>query len=125
MKEELYEKVGRKYVRVNDPWACEGLRDGHWHVWVRPHNVTVRKFILPANKEVSAAIEEVREAMIEAMLKANKSETITRPLSPKELKAVKAYRDIMGEDMPIVFDGISMWDLVDVGIKALTKHWRE
>ena len=122
---ELYEKVGRRYIRVNDPWAYEGLREGHWHVWVRPHNVTIRKFVLPDKKEVSAAIEEVREAMIEAMQEANKSRPSKRALSEKELRAVKAYRDIMGDDIPITFDGISMWDLVDAGIKALTKHWSE
>ena len=120
MKEELYKKVGRRYKPVNDPWAYDGLREGHWHVWVRPGSVTIREFVFPNKYEVLAAIEEVKEAMIEAMLKHNtvKLQAITK----KEKKAAAAYRAIMGPDAPLVFEGASMLDVVEAGIKVLRDH---
>lgn len=123
MKEELYKKVGRKYVRVNDPWGYDGLREGHHHVWVRPGSVTIREFIYPARRDVSAAIEEVREAMVDAMHEANKFRPKRRPLSERETRAIMAYREIMGEDATLILDGISMWDLVEAGIKVLKGHY--
>ncbi len=123
MKEELYEKVGRRYVRVNDPWAYEGLREGHHHVWVRPRSVTIREFVLPDEHGVSAAIEEVRGAMIDAMQLANKSAPRNRSLSRKETEAIKAYQEVMGKDAEMIFDGISMCDLVEAGIKVVKDHF--
>ena len=122
MEEELYRKVGRRYVRVNDPWAYTGLMEGHHHVWVRPNSVTIREFVLPNNHSVSAAIEEVRDAMVKALQEANKFRPKI-PLSKKEAEAIKAYQKVMGEDATIIFDGISMQDLVDAGIKVLTDHY--
>jgi len=119
MKEELYRKVGRRYVRANDPWAYDGLQEGHWHVWVRSGLVTIREFVLPHRREVSATIEEVREGMIAAMNKVNKSRPTSRSLTGKEAKAIAAYRKVMGEEVDLAFDGISMGDLVDAGIKVL------
>jgi len=125
MKEELYKKVGRRYVGVNDPWAYDGLREGHHHVWVRPGSVTVREFVLPSKRDVSAAIEEAREAMVEAMQEANKFRPRSRSLSPRETKAIKAYREIMGKDVEMSFEGISMQDLVDAGIKVLIDRYKD
>ena len=115
----LYEKVGRRYKRVNDPWAYTGLREGHWHVWVKPNSVSVRGFVLPAKREVSAAIEEAREAMVKAMQEANKAKPSKTPLTRKEKKAIKAYYDVMGEDSLLTFVGLSIYDIVDAGIKVL------
>ena len=115
--EELYKKVGRRYVPATDPWAFAGLREGHWHVIVRPGSVTVRTPIWPNRMAVCAAIEVVRDAMMEAMQGAN--ESIPRGITPKEQRAVKAYRDIMGKDAAITFSGVSMWNLIDTGIKVL------
>ena len=123
MKEELYRKVGRRYVRENDPWGYDGLREGQHHVWVRPNSVTIREFVVPSNHSVSAAIEEVREAMMDAVQEANKSRPRNRSLSAKETRAIKAYREVMGKDAEMIFDGISMWDLVDAGIRVLTNNY--
>lgn len=123
MKEELYKKVGRRYVQVNDPWAYDGLQEGHHHVWVRPGSVTIREFILPDKQGVTAAIEEVREGMVAAMQEANKSTPRNRSLSVKETRAIRAYREVMGEDAEMIFEGISMWDLVEAGIKVLVNHY--
>ena len=126
MEEELYRKVGRRYQRVNDPWAYNGLPEGHWHVWVRPPNKTIRKFILPDKKEVFAAIEEVREAMIEAMQDANKARPNTWNMTARELKAFELYKQALGDDNAyITYTGMSMSDVVDAGIRELIKHWGE
>jgi hypothetical protein len=46
-------------------------------------------------------------------------------LNPLERKAAKAYRDIMGDDAILYFEGISMHDLVDKLIKFLEEKIRD
>jgi hypothetical protein len=127
MSEEiLYRKVGKRYVRVNDPWAYTGLSNGHWHVWVRPHSTTMRQFIIPDKEGVSAAIEEVRDAMVAALIEANRGTPSTVPLSEKEKEAYKVFCDIMeDEDAFIQVNRLSIQDLIDKGLKPLSEYFRK
>jgi hypothetical protein len=121
MKEELYKKEGRKYIRVNDPWAYEGLWDGFHLVWIRPGSVTIREPVYPAKQELLAAIEIAREAMEKALLEANKMRPSEKELTPQEQKAWEAYQEIAGEDSLTLY-GLSISDIVDAGIKALKDY---
>jgi len=59
------------------------------------------------------------------MQEANKFRPRSRSLSPRETKAIKAYREIMGKDVEMSFEGISMQDLVDAGIKVLIDRYKD
>jgi len=123
----LYEKRAGRYYPVRDTAACDGLGLGS-------HVVTVMKTadgctltsyrgpIIPAFASVLAAVPFAREAMMSAMNAANRVERpARRPMTAKQRRAWKAYQAVMAEDkdVPLIFEGVSMHDVVDAGIKAL------
>ena len=122
--EVLYVKRNGRYIEASDPWACTGLRNGHWHIWVRENAKTTRKFVLPERRGVSAAMEEAREAMADAMLAADRVRPQTRVMDEREQRAWAAYRLEMGmpNDKPVTLSGISINDLIDAGIQALAER---
>ena len=83
-RQQLYRKVGRKYIPVNDPWAYDGLRDGHWHVWVRPGMTTMRTPVWPDRMEVEAALLELESQLVELISAASAAEPKNRPLTPRQ-----------------------------------------
>lgn len=111
-----------------EEWALEDATaecgPGHWHVWVRDGSISFRRMVLPNRPKVAVAIEEAREAMLAALHKANASRPIMSTPTPKEMRAVAAYRAVMGSETALTFMGISMNDLVDAGIKALVTKWK-
>jgi hypothetical protein len=53
----LYRKVGRKYVKNNDPYAYDGLRDG-WHlIKVDKGCTSIRSCVYPDRAEIIAAMK--------------------------------------------------------------------
>lgn len=121
----LYEKKGRRYYPVRDTEAFAGLGIGAHVVVVEKRGsstlTTIHKLVVPAHAELLAAISTAREAMLHAMIEKNTTTKPARPLSPKEKKAWEAYRAVMNEDrdVPMLFAGVSMHDVIDAGIRAL------
>lgn len=123
-RHQLYlRKPNGRYVEANDPYALDGLRNGVWLVIVKPGSKTIRSPVFPDRLAISAALEEFREELIEAMNEAQKAypRPKTAPLSEKELEAIKAYREVMGEDDldSFVWDGMSLSDIVDKAIDSI------
>ena len=125
--QKLKEAVARERWK-REQWALEDAADecepGHWHVWVRDGGISFRRLVLPNRPEVAVAMEEAREAMLEAMHKINVSRPVQHTTSNRELEAIAAYRAVMGNETALTFSGISMHDLVDAGIKALVTKWK-
>jgi hypothetical protein len=123
----LFEKRGRLYYPVRDTMACDGLGLGSHVVTVMKSEdgctlTSYRGPIIPAFASVLAAIPFAREAMLHAMTERNKVERpVNRPMTAKQKRAWAAYQAVMAEDkdVPMAFEGMSMHDVVDAGIKAL------
>jgi hypothetical protein len=118
----LYVKVGSKYVHVSDPWAYNGLREGHWQVWVRKGQTTIRTPIWPARDEVGAAMLEAEEAMIKALAEADKMRPPVIKMSKRHQKAWARYVKEAGEEAFRTFSHGSLFDIVQAGIKALKER---
>jgi len=123
----LFEKRGNRYHPVRDTAACDGLGLGSHVVTVMKTEdgctlTSYRGPIIPAFASVLAAIPFAREAMLSAMVAANRIERPTnRTMTAKQKRAWAAYKVVMAEDaeVPMCFEGVSMHDVVDAGIKAL------
>jgi len=122
----LFEKKGRRYYPVRDTAAYDGCGLGSWVVTVQKSDgctlTSMQRLVKPAHAEVLAAIAHVREAMLSAMTTANHIERpVNRPMSAKQKRAWAAYQAVMAEDkdVPMAFEGVSMHDIVDAGVRAL------
>jgi hypothetical protein len=122
----LYEKRNGRYHPVRDTAACDGLGLGSHVVTVmKTDGCTLTSYrgpIIPAFASVLAAVPFAREAMLSAMNAANRVDRpARRPMSAKQKRAWAAYQVVMAEDkdVPLCFEGVSMHDVVDAGIKAL------
>ena len=126
----LFEKRGRRYYPVRDTDAYQGLGLGSWVVTVMRTDgggrlTTIGRLVNPAHAEVIASIAHAREAMEHAMHEANSvTRPVNRPMSLKQKRAWKAYQAVMAEDkdVPLVFEGICIHDVVAAGVTALEKE---
>ena len=107
----------KTFYRNSD--ALEGLSEGAWLVIVKRNDKSARKLIKPSFAEVDAALDIFSEAVLQAMHKACEMRPTQTPLSEKEQKAWKAYRDIMGDDIPRYFEYPGLREIVDAGCKAI------
>lgn len=119
--EEIYVKRGNRFVQASDQWAYSGLRAGQWLVEVREGSTTIRRPLWPDKLAMSAAMELARDAMTKAMSDAARLRPTSMPLSPKWRKAWKKFENEVGAELvPTTLTGMSCWDIVGAGIKALT-----
>lgn len=97
----LYQKVGRKYVPVQDTAACDGLTNGSWLITVQNGLHKCRKPIDDEEgiKTLAAITRYLEDWFTEELMKlsAYKYGRNGGQLSSKEKKAYKAWQDVMGE----------------------------
>jgi hypothetical protein len=82
----LYKKVGRKYIKVNDVCAYDGLRAGYWLVKVADGYTSIKSTVYPAKVEVEAAIRDKVEDILPIIREASEARPQNTPITP-ELKA--------------------------------------
>lgn len=70
---QLYKKVGRKYVKVNDPCAYDGLREGWWLIKVAPGCTSIRSQVNPSRAELNAAIRDKEEELCDIIREAGEA----------------------------------------------------
>lgn len=78
---QLYKKVGRKYIPVNDSWAYEGLREGWWLVKVALGSTTIRQQVYPNKAEITAAAKDKEDQLVDIIRKASEARPKSIPLS--------------------------------------------
>jgi len=78
---QLYKKVGRKYVQINDPYALDGLREGWWLVKVAPGSTSIRQAVYPHKAEIQAAAKDKADQLVEIIRKASEARPQSIPLS--------------------------------------------
>ena len=121
MSQTLYVKKGRKYVPVREhaPEVYDSLPYGQYVVTVSEGSTRLKRVDTPASAEVLVAVEQLREAMQDAMREANTSKfDSTAPLTPEQQVAADALRQSLGS-LRVTYRGASMGDIVDAGVKVL------
>lgn len=98
MNQQLYRKVGRKYVTVTDPYALDGLREGWWLVKVSPGSTSIRQQVRPADAEISAAARDKEEELMKIIRKASEAKPAKTPISQEALADWQAFIDKHGNE---------------------------
>lgn len=83
MNEQLYKKVGRKYVPNSDPYALDGLREGWWLVKVTPGSTSIRQQVYPSKAEISAAAKDKEDELLQIIREASEAKPAKIPISPE------------------------------------------
>lgn len=83
---QLYKKVGRKYIPVSDIWAYDGLRAGWWLVKVAPGSTSIRQMVYPHKAEVTAAARDKEDQLVDIIRTASEARPSQNPITPEALK---------------------------------------
>lgn len=59
--QRIYRKQGKRYVAVDDPYACTGLTPGWWLVKVTEGCTSMRMTLRPDRAEIDAAFKDAIE----------------------------------------------------------------
>jgi hypothetical protein len=100
----------------------DGLTKGKWLVIVDENSSSATTRIDPDFIELYAASHEVKEKMAEALHEKSKLRPSSQKISKKEQKAWEAYKEIMGEDVPALFEYASVYEIVEAGIDVLIEQ---
>ena len=106
-----YQKIGKRYHKISDLNALDGLSNGAWLVVVEKGCTSIKKCIEPDNAAVEAAFKITEEKLVKIIGKACEARPKSTPLSPLEQKAIKAYYKVMGEEKTLMFQYQSMYDM--------------
>ena len=88
---QLYKKVGRKYIPETDPYALDGLREGWWLVKVAPGSTSIRQQVHPSKAEISAAARDKADDLLQIIREASEAKPAKIPLSPEALADWQAF----------------------------------
>ena len=120
-QEQYYIKRGKRYFPVNDPGAYDGLGRGAWLVTVEPGSKSIRTAISPKFIELEAALKYLEDGLCNALSKASEMRPRSTPISEKEQRAWKAFRTIVGMDMPRYFEYASFSEIAQKGCEYIKK----
>ena len=118
--------LARPYVEIG-----ESDRDGSYYphgahlIVAQPRSRLVKFDVKPEYAAVEAALQAARDGMEKAMQKATAMAPEKRKYTKKELAGIAAMRAIVGETFSLRYEGVSMSDIVEAGIKEVQKQMRE
>jgi len=121
MNQQLYKKVGRKYVPVNDVCAYDGLREGWWLVKVAPSSTSIRQCVYPHKAEIQAAAQEKEEELINIIRAASEAKPKEGvPLSDSAREDWTKFVAKHGDEFSVLYYP-SFHDTAENIVKALLK----
>ncbi len=120
-----YQKIGKRYHKISDLNALDGLSNGAWLVVVEKGCTSIKKCIEPDNAAVEAAFKITEEKLVKIIGKACEARPKSTPLSPLEQKAIKAYYKVMGEEKILMFQYQIMYDMAQEILKAVKLNQNE
>ena len=91
MNQQLYRKVGRKYIPANDNYALDGLREGWWLVKVSPGSTSIRQQVYPSKAEIAAAAKDKEDELLQIIREASEAKPAKIPISPEALTDWQAF----------------------------------
>ena len=120
MKKIYYEKVGRRYVPVQeyDSNLLDGFPKGNHLVMCYPGGQSSRFNIDPALAPMIAAGRFAEDAMSSALVKASEMRPHNKPITEKQNKAWKALAKSFGDDRYYI-EIPSAREVTEAGIKAM------
>lgn len=122
----LYQKVGRRYLPVHDTQAIDGLHNGSWLVTVQDGLTKVRRPLDDGHglALVAACQRWLSEWLVKALIESGvyRFGQSSRPLTAKERRAVKAYRDVAGANCMIWMTKASAHDIAEKVVLELTER---
>lgn len=98
MNQQLYRKVGRKYIPETDPYALEGLHEGWWLVKVAPGSTSIRQQVYPAKAEIAAAAKDKSDELLQIIREASEAKPAKIPVSPEALADWQAFISKHGDE---------------------------
>ena len=116
-----YQKIGKRYQKISDLNALDGLSTGAWLVVVEKGCTSIRKCVEPENAAVEAAFQITEEKLVKIIAKACEARPKSTLLTPLERKAIKAYYKVMGEEKILMFQYQSMYDMAKEILTEVTK----
>ena len=123
MKKIFYEKVGRKYVAVQeyDEYLMDGLPYGNHMIMVYPGGQSTRYNVNPALAPMIAAGRVAEDKMSEAVRKASEMRPRRKELTPEQQQAWQNLNQAMGDDV-YTLEVASARDIAEAGIKAMQEE---
>ena len=88
---QLYKRVGRKYVPASDQYAYDGLREGWWLVKVAAGCTSIRQAVYPHKAEVTAAAKDKEDQLVEIIRTASEARPPQRPITSEALADWKKF----------------------------------
>lgn len=82
----LYKKRGKKYIRVSDPYAYTGLREGWWLINVTSGCTSIREYVFEKSPELKAGILDTTDKICKIISKASE-------FKPKKELSEEATKD--------------------------------
>lgn len=124
---KLYEKVGRRYKPVASTRGYDGLGNGFWLVQIAGGMRTTMRSVEPDNAAVEFAFKDAEDKIVKILHRASEARFARGPipLTKREIKAVKAYNDVMGGEKTLRFEYNSLADIARAIVAGLTKDARE
>ena len=123
MKKIFYEKVGRRYVAVQeyDEYLMDGLPYGNHMIMVYPGGQSTRYNVNPALAPMIAAGRVAEDKMSEAVRKASEMRPRRKELTPEQQQAWQNLNQAMGDDV-YTLEVASARDIAEAGIKAMQEE---
>ena len=104
MSNQLYKKVGRKYVPASDAYAYDGLREGWWLVKVSPGCTSIRQNLYPHKAEIEAAAKDKEEDIMEIIREASEAKPKEGVRLSEEARADwNALIDKHGKEFSVIY----------------------
>ena len=123
---EIFKKVNRKYIPIGlYDQEQQYLPIGNHLVIVSPRCTSTRYNIQVDEAVVLAAVQNVRKALVDALVKATELQPDRRRLTPLEEQAWDAYVGIAGTPKGLQFEGLNMSDIVGKALEVLKKELLE
>lgn len=119
----IYKKVNRRYIPIGlyEP-EQQYLPIGNHLVTVSPCCTSTRYNIAISEAVVLAAVQNVRTALVDALVKATELQPVDREMTVLEKQAWAEYVRIAGTPKGLQFEGLSMSDIVDKALEVLKKE---
>lgn len=123
MKKIFYEKVGRRYVAVQeyDEYLMDGLPYGNHLIMVYPGGQSTRYNVTPALAPMIAAGRVAEDKMSEAVRRASEMRPRRKELTPEQQQAWQNLNQAMGDDV-YTLEVASARDIAEAGIKAMQEE---
>ena len=119
-KKIYYEKVGRRYVPVQeyDEYLMDGLPYGNHLIMVYPGGQSTRYNVNPALAPMIAAGRVAEDRMRSAIFVASELRPRQRPLTEKQRRAWRNLAEALGDELGTL-DAPSASDIAKAGVRAM------